>query len=141
MHILLLHGPNLNLLGTREPDIYGSMTQSQLVSNVQQAAQSFGMELSFVQSNHEGVLIDTLQQTTADAVIFNPAAYTHTSIALMDTIRAISVPVVEVHLSELSTRERYRQFSYIKDVSVASFMGNHLQSYLDALQYIKENLS
>lgn len=141
MHILLLHGPNLNLLGTREPDIYGSMTQSQLVSNVQQAAQSIGMELSFVQSNHEGVLIDTLQQTTADAVIFNPAAYTHTSIALMDTIRAISVPVVEVHLSELSTRERYRQFSYIKDVSVASFMGNHLQSYLDALQYIKENLS
>lgn len=141
MHILLLHGPNLNLLGTREPDIYGSMTQSQLVSNLQQAAQSFGMELSFVQSNHEGVLIDTLQQTTADAVIFNPAAYTHTSIALMDTIRAISVPVVEVHLSELSTRERYRQFSYIKDVSVASFMGNHLQSYLDALQYIKENLS
>jgi 3-dehydroquinate dehydratase II len=141
MHILLLHGPNLNLLGTREPDIYGLMTQSQLVSNVQQAAQSFGMELSFVQSNHEGVLIDTLQQTTADAVIFNPAAYTHTSIALMDTIRAISVPVVEVHLSELSTRERYRQFSYIKDVSVASFMGNHLQSYLDALQYIKENLT
>ena len=141
MHILLLHGPNLNLLGTREPDIYGSMTQSQLVSNLQQAAQSFGMELSFVQSNHEGVLIDTLQQTTADAVIFNPAAYTHTSIALMDTIRAISVPVVEVHLSELSTRERYRQFSYIKDESVASFMGNHLQSYLDALQYIKENLS
>lgn len=141
MHILLLHGPNLNLLGTREPDIYGSMTQSQLVSNVQQAAQSYGMELSFVQSNHEGVLIDTLQQTTADAVIFNPAAYTHTSIALMDTIRAISVPVVEVHLSELSTRERYRQFSYIKDVSVASFMGNHLQSYLDALQYIKENLT
>ena len=141
MHILLLHGPNLNLLGTREPDIYGSMTQSQLVSNVQQAAQSFGMELSFVQSNHEGVLIDTLQQTTADAVIFNPAAYTHTSIALMDTIRAISVPVIEVHLSELSTRERYRQFSYIKDVSVASFMGNHLQSYLDALQYIKENLT
>lgn len=141
MHILLLHGPNLNLLGTREPDIYGSMTQSQLVSNIQQAAQSYGMELSFVQSNHEGVLIDTLQQTTADAVIFNPAAYTHTSIALMDTIRAISVPVVEVHLSELSTRERYRQFSYIKDVSVASFMGNHLQSYLDALQYIKENLS
>ena len=141
MHILLLHGPNLNLLGTREPDIYGSMTQSQLVSNVQQAAQSFGMELSFVQSNHEGVLIDTLQQTKADAVIFNPAAYTHTSIALMDTIRAISVPVVEVHLSELSTRERYRQFSYIKDVCVASFMGNHLQSYLDALQYIKENLT
>lgn len=141
MHILLLHGPNLNLLGKREPDIYGSMTQSQLVSNIQQAAQSFGMELSFVQSNHEGVLIDTLQQTTADAVIFNPAAYTHTSIALMDTIRAISVPVVEVHLSELSTRERYRQFSYINDVSVASFMGNHLQSYLDALQYIKENLS
>ena len=141
MHILLLHGPNLNLLGTREPDIYGSMTQSHLVSNVQQAAQSYGMELSFVQSNHEGVLIDTLQQTTADAVIFNPAAYTHTSIALMDTIRAISVPVVEVHLSELSTRERYRQFSYIKDVSVASFMGNHLQSYLDALQYIKENLT
>lgn len=141
MHILLLHGPNLNLLGTREPDIYGSMTQSQLVSNVQQAVQSYGMEFSFVQSNHEGVLIDTLQQTTADAVIFNPAAYTHTSIALMDTIRAISVPVVEVHLSELSTRERYRQFSYIKDVSVASFMGNHLQSYLDALQYIKENLS
>ena len=139
MHILLLHGPNLNLLGTREPDIYGSMTQSQLVSNVQQAAQSFGMELSFVQSNHEGELIDTLQQTTADAVIFNPAAYTHTSIALMDTIRAISVPVVEVHLSELSTRERYRQFSYIKDVCVASFKGNHLQSYLDALQYIKEN--
>jgi 3-dehydroquinate dehydratase II len=141
MHILLLHGPNLNLLGTREPDMYGSMTQEELVDHVRQQALSYGMELSFAQSNHEGVLIDTLQQTTADAVIFNPAAYSHTSIALMDAIRAIPVPVVEVHLSDISTRERYRQFSYIKDVSVASFMGNHLQSYLDALQYIKENLT
>lgn len=141
MHILLLHGPNLNLLGTREPSIYGDMTQTQLVDQVRQAAESYAMEFSFVQSNHEGVLIDTLQQTTADVVIFNPAAYTHTSIALMDTIRAIKVPVIEVHLSDLSTRERYRQFSYIKDASVASFMGNHLQSYLDALQYIKENLT
>lgn len=141
MHILLLHGPNLNLLGTREPSIYGDMTQTQLVTQVRQAAASYAMEFSFVQSNHEGVLIDTLQQTTADAVIFNPAAYTHTSIALRDTIRAIAVPVIEVHLSDLATRERYRQFSYIEDVSVARFMGNHLQSYLDALQYIKENLS
>lgn len=141
MHILLLHGPNLNLLGTREPSIYGDMTQTQLVDQVRQAAESYAMEFSFLQSNHEGVLIDTLQQTTADVVIFNPAAYTHTSIALMDTIRAIKVPVIEVHLSDLSTRERYRQFSYIKDASVASFMGNHLQSYLDALQYIKENLT
>jgi 3-dehydroquinate dehydratase type II len=141
MHILLLHGPNLNLLGTREPEVYGSMTQEELVAQIQQAAERFGMQFSFLQSNHEGVLMDTLQQTKADVVIFNPAAYTHTSIALMDTIRAITVPVIEVHLSDLSTRERYRQFSYIKDVSVASFMGNHLQSYLDALHYIKENLT
>ena len=141
MHILLLHGPNLNLLGTREPDIYGSMTQEELVNQVRQQAQSYGIKLSFAQSNHEGVLIDTLQQTTADAVIFNAAAYSHTSIALMDAIRAIPVPVIEVHLSDISSRERYRQFSYIKEVSVASFMGNHLQSYLDALHYIKENLT
>ena len=141
MHILLLHGPNLNLIGTREPDMYGSMTQEELVNQVRQKAQSYGMQLTFLQTNHEGVLIDTLQQTTADAVIFNPAAYSHTSVAIMDAIRAISVPVIEVHLSDISTRERYRQFSYIKDVSVASFMGNHLQSYLDALQYIKENLT
>lgn len=141
MHILLLHGPNLNLLGTREPTIYGTLTQDQLVDQVRQAAETMGMKLSFIQSNHEGVLIDSLQQTTADVVMFNPAAYTHTSIALMDCIRAITIPVIEVHLSDLSTRERYRQFSYIKDASVASFMGNHLQSYLDALQYIKENLS
>ena len=141
MHILLLHGPNLNLLGTREPEVYGSMSQDELVAQVKQAAQHFGMQFSFIQSNHEGVLIDSLQQTTADVVLFNPAAYSHTSIALMDTVRAIAVPVVEVHLSDISTRERYRQFSYIKDVSVASFMGHHLQSYLDALTYIKENYS
>lgn len=141
MHITLIHGPNLNLLGQREPDVYGVMTHDELVEQVQAYAVSTGVTLSVKQSNHEGDLIDYLQQSssTSQAVIINPAAYTHTSIALLDTVRAILIPVVEVHLSDIESREPFRRVSYIKDAVVARFFGKGIQSYFEAIDFLKEN--
>lgn len=141
MHITLIHGPNLNLLGQREPDVYGVMTHDELVEQVQAYAVSMGVTLSVKQSNHEGDLIDYLQQSssTSQAVIINPAAYTHTSIALLDTVRAILIPVVEVHLSDIESREPFRRVSYIKDAVVARFFGKGIQSYFEAIDFLKEN--
>jgi 3-dehydroquinate dehydratase-2 len=143
MHITLIHGPNLNLLGQREPHIYGVMTHEELVTQVQAYAGKRGMTMFVKQSNHEGDLIDYLQQARMDsqAVIINPAAYTHTSIALLDTVRAISIPVVEVHLSNIEAREPFRRVSYIKDAVVARFFGKGIQSYFEAIDYLKENHS
>jgi 3-dehydroquinate dehydratase-2 len=141
MHITLIHGPNLNLLGQREPDVYGVMTHDELVKQVQEYAASLDFSLTVKQSNHEGDLIDYLQASnhTSQAVIINPAAYTHTSIALLDAVRAISIPVVEVHLSDIEAREPFRHVSYIKDAVVARFFGKGIQSYFEALDYLKEN--
>lgn len=141
MLITLIHGPNLNLLGQREPDVYGVMTHDELVEQVQAYAVSMGVTLSVKQSNHEGDLIDYLQQSssTSQAVIINPAAYTHTSIALLDTVRAILIPVVEVHLSDIESREPFRRVSYIKDAVVARFFGKGIQSYFEAIDFLKEN--
>jgi 3-dehydroquinate dehydratase-2 len=143
MRITLIHGPNLNLLGQREPHIYGVMTHEELVTQVQAYAGKRGMTMLVKQSNHEGDLIDYLQQARMDsqAVIINPAAYTHTSIALLDAVRAISIPVVEVHLSNIEAREPFRRVSYIKDAVVARFFGNGIQSYFEAIDYVKENHS
>jgi 3-dehydroquinate dehydratase-2 len=141
MRISLIHGPNLNLLGTRQPEIYGSLTQEALVEQVRQAAASFGATLSFQQSNHEGDVVDFLQAAneTADAVLLNPAAYTHTSIAILDTILAMRIPVVEVHLSDVKAREAFRQVSTIQDAVVATFGGQGIDSYLQALTFLKEH--
>jgi 3-dehydroquinate dehydratase-2 len=143
MHITLIHGPNLNLLGSREPEIYGTLSHHELVQQVTKYANQLGFGLTVKQSNHEGDLVDYLQQAphTSVAVMINPAAYTHTSIALLDAVKAIAIPVVEVHLSNIEAREPYRKVSYIKDGVAARFFGKGIDSYKEALDYLKESLS
>lgn len=139
MHITLIHGPNLNLLGIREVEIYGTLTHHELIQQVTEYAKERGFELTVKQSNHEGDLVDYLQQAplVSKAVIINPAAYTHTSIALLDAVKAIAIPVVEVHLSNIEEREPFRRVSYMKDGVKARFFGKGITSYFDAIDYLK----
>jgi len=140
MKILVLNGPNLNLLGEREPEIYGTLTLDQLNTQLVEYIQNSypAIQLDLFQSNHEGTLIDKLHEVrnTHDAVIFNPAAYTHYSIALRDAIAAIDIPVVEVHLSNPDQREDFRKTNVIRDVCTTHFQGKGLQSYIDAIDYL-----
>ena len=132
MKILVLHGPNLNLLGTREPEIYGSMTLSDIDTRLLDLGKEMGAELKCFHSNHEGELIDALHdaRSWASGVVFNPGAYTHTSIALRDAISAIQIPVIEVHLSNVYAREEFRQVSMISAVCKGKIVGFGWQSYL-----------
>jgi 3-dehydroquinate dehydratase-2 len=131
MKVLVLHGPNLNLLGTREPEIYGSMMLGDINTKLIEMGKEFGADLKCFQSNHEGALIDALQDARAwaDGVVFNPAGYTHSSIALRDAVLASSVPVVEVHLSNVYAREEFRHSSMISEVCVGKIVGFGWRSY------------
>ncbi len=135
--ILLLNGPNLNLLGTREPDIYGTMTLQQIENSVISFAKGYGVEVRAEQSNYEGVLIELLQQAAlwANAVVFNPGGYGHTSIALRDTIVAIGLPVIEVHISNIHAREPFRQQLLLTPVCQGQITGLGWQGYLLAVEY------
>lgn len=134
MKILFLNGPNLNLLGTREPEVYGRLTLNQINRHLEALAKDYGVEVSFFQSNHEGDLIDRLQQTglnqEADCIIFNPGAFTHYSYALRDAVAALSIPVIEVHLSNLYQREAFRQQSVIAPAAAGQISGFGLGSYI-----------
>jgi len=134
--ILILHGPNLNLLGLREPDIYGSQTLEEINRRSVEFGQNLGLEVRFLQSNHEGILIDALHDARnwAAGVVFNPGGYTHTSVALRDAISAIAIPVVEVHLSNVYAREEFRHKSLISPVCKGKISGFGWRSYLLGVQ-------
>lgn len=138
--ILLLHGPNLNLLGTREPDVYGSLSLDDINARIQSTGSEIGIEVRYLQSNHEGALIDALHDARnwASGVLFNPGGYTHTSIALRDAITAIGIPVVEVHLSNVYAREEFRHKSLISAVCKGKISGFGWHSYWLGLMALKE---
>ena len=141
MKILVINGPNMNLLGLREPDIYGRQTYADLVAVLQQKAGELGVEISFMQSNHEGDLVDAIQNAwpETDGIIINPAAYTHTSVAILDAVKAVGIPTVEVHMSDVKSRDDFRQISYIRQACIATFMGKGFGSYLEALELLVRN--
>ncbi len=137
MKILILHGPNLNLLGKREPEIYGKLTLAQINSSLNQLARELNIQLETVQSNHEGELVDTIQKAQEQdvkAIVINPAAYTHSSIALRDVISAVGIPTVEIHLSNIHQREDFRRRSFIAPVAAGQISGFGAESYLLGLR-------
>ena len=136
---ILINGPNLNMLGIREPDIYGRETYETLVEKISRHAAERGVGVEFFQSNHEGALVDRIQQAffdKVDGIVFNPGAYTHTSIALLDALKAVGIPCVEVHISNLAEREEFRQKSYIRPVCKASVVGHGTDGYLEAIDIL-----
>ena len=143
MNILVINGPNLNMLGIREPEIYGHETYSDLCALIQQEANTLHVTVEFVQSNHEGALVDAIQSAygKADGIIINPGAYTHTSIALLDAVKAVGIPTVEIHISDPDTREEFRKTSYIRAACIATIKGRGLSGYLDALHVLCGDLS
>lgn len=139
MKLLVINGPNLNMLGIREPTIYGSGTYAQLLDMIRAHAERCGAEVSFFQSNHEGALVDAIQQAYFDGVegiILNPAAYTHTSVALLDALKAVAIPAVEVHISDVAAREDFRQISYVRPACIATVTGRGFAGYLDAMDIL-----
>ena len=139
MNILVINGPNMNMLGIRQPEIYGKATYEDLKAMLQAEADTLGVDISFFQSNHEGALVDAIQQAyfdKVDGIIINPGAYTHTSVALLDAVKGVSIPTVEVHISDPDTREDFRHISYIRLACVATIKGHGLPGYLEALHLL-----
>jgi len=134
----VINGPNLNMLGIREPDIYGRETYEDLISMIENEAAALGVECEFIQSNHEGALVDAIQSAygSADGIIINPGAYTHTSVAILDAVKAVGVPTVEVHISDPDTREDFRKVSFIRAACVKTIKGTGLRGYVAALRFL-----
>lgn len=138
MKILVINGPNLNMLGIREPAIYGAQNYDELCRMICDFAQERGIDVEIFQSNHEGDLVDEIQQAygTADGIVINPAAYTHTSVALLDAVKAVGIPTVEVHISDVSKREDFRQVSYIRQACLATISGHGFHGYTEAMELL-----
>jgi 3-dehydroquinate dehydratase-2 len=142
MKVLVINGPNLNMLGVREPDVYGRQTYAQLVEAVEKAAAALGAQVRCFQSNHEGAIVDEIQAAYGafDAIIINPAAYTHTSVAILDALKAVALPAVEVHLSDVDAREPFRRHSYIAPACIARIAGKGVDGYVEALGLLAARL-
>ena len=140
MKILVINGPNLNMLGIREPDHYGKETYADLVAKIQNHCEGKGIEVTLFQSNHEGDLVDEIQRAygNADGIVINPGAYTHTSIAILDAVKSVSIPTVEVHISKMEEREDFRQISYVRLACVKTITGHGTDGYLEAIDFLTE---
>ncbi len=141
MKILVINGPNINMLGIREPGIYGKQTFADLLELIRQTAQDEGLEIEQYQSNHEGDLVDKIQSAYGvyDGIVINPAAYTHTSVAILDALKAVAIPAVEVHITDVDTREPFRKISYAGMACVKTIKGLGFVGYCQAIRYLKEN--
>lgn len=135
---LVINGPNINMLGIREPDIYGKNTYAQLCSEIEEHAKKVGVNVEFFQSNYEGAIVEAIQQAYGriDAIVINPAAYTHTSVAILDALKAVGIPAVEVHISDVSSREEFRQISFVRSYCVACVKGRGFLGYCDAIDIL-----
>ncbi len=142
MKLLIINGPNLNLLGLREPEIYGKQTWRDLCRLIKKTCNELGIDCEIYQSNHEGAIVDKIQDaySTVDGIVINPAAYTHTSIAIMDALKAVAIPTVEVHLSDVNAREEFRRHSYITPVAVKTIVGLGFDGYVQAIHYLNSLL-
>lgn len=142
MKILVLNGPNLNMLGVREPEIYGKNTYSDLIDMINEYCKNEGITVEIFQSNHEGALVDKIQQAYKkfDGIVINPAAYTHTSVALLDALKSVGIPTIEVHISDVSVREDFRQVSFIRSYCIKTICGLGFAGYVEAIKYLKEYL-
>ena len=143
MKLLIINGPNLNLLGVREPDIYGKKDFAALEAFIREVCAAEGIECELFQSNHEGAIVDKIQSALGrfDGIVINPAAYTHTSVAILDALKAVALPAVEVHLSDVSAREEFRHISYAGLACEKTFMGLGFDGYKEAILYLKQRLS
>ena len=140
MKLLIINGPNLNLLGLREPDIYGKQDYNTLCSMIEKACE--GIDFEIYQSNHEGDIVAKIQAAynDADGIVINPAAYTHTSVAILDALKAVGIPTVEVHISDINSREEFRKFSYVSLYAEKQIAGKGLNGYIEAINYLKAKL-
>lgn len=139
MKILVINGPNLNMLGIREPEIYGKATYTDLAKLISDYADKKGIEVRLFQSNHEGALVDEIQAAYSvfDGIVMNPAAYTHTSVALLDALKAVGIPTVEVHISDVSTREEFRGISFVRAACIKTIAGKGFDGYLEAIDELE----
>lgn len=140
MKILVINGPNLNMLGLREPGIYGSNTYADLLAMIKADCDKKGDEVTFFQSNHEGAIVDEIQAAYGvyDGIVINPAAYTHTSVAILDALKAVSIPTVEVHISDINSREEFRKHSFVSLVAKKTIAGEGFDGYIHALNVLRE---
>lgn len=140
MNILVINGPNLNLLGLREPNIYGNQTYTDLTEYIQNACKAEDIQVEVFQSNHEGAIVDAIQNAygKADGLVINPAAYTHTSVAILDAIKAVALPTVEVHLSDVNQREEFRKISFVRNACIKTYTGLGFEGYKKAILFLKD---